>query len=267
MRLATFNIFSGRPQDEDRTEPSLLESAVKELDADVLGLQEVDRGQERSGGVDQAELAARAMQADHWRFVPALVGTPGAWSRPAGPADEEVDGRGGHAPAMYGVALLSRLPVLAWHVLPLRQVPFRAPVPVRDAHGRRKLIWTTDEPRTAIAAVLETPNGQMTVANTHLSFIPAWNAGQLTRLARWMRGFPSPHVLMGDLNMPGRIPSALSPQWRSLVSAPTWPAGRPHVQLDHVLARGSVRVMEAASRLLPLSDHRALTADVRVDRE
>ena len=48
-----------------------------EIDADVIGLQEVDRFQPRSGGVDQTAVVADALGAEHWRFVPALHGTPG----------------------------------------------------------------------------------------------------------------------------------------------------------------------------------------------
>jgi endonuclease/exonuclease/phosphatase family metal-dependent hydrolase len=40
----------------------------------------------------------------------------------------------------------------------------------------------------------------LTVANTHLSFVPGWNRVQLRRLTRDLRGFPGPRVLMGDLS-------------------------------------------------------------------
>ena len=88
------------------------------LGADVLALQEVDRGQPRSGGVHQAELAAAAMGAAHWRFTGTVAGTPGedGWL-PATPASAG-DGAG----PGYGIALLSRLPVLEWHELRLTDV-------------------------------------------------------------------------------------------------------------------------------------------------
>ncbi len=263
MRLATFNLFSGRPQDQDTTDPELLATSMKDLDADVAGLQEVDRGQPRSGGVDQAALAAETVGAEHWRFVPALVGTPGSEWRAAGPGDEEVDGRGGHAPAMYGVALLSRYPVREWHVLRLPRVPGRAPVRITDSSGRRKTLLVEDEPRAAVAAVLETPAGPLTAATTHLSFVPLWNVWQLLRLSRWMRELPGPHVILGDLNIPGGLPRLVSREWHQLVTGATWPAGRPRVQLDHILGRGTLpRVRDTSVPHLPLSDHRALVVDL-----
>ncbi len=36
-----------------------------------------------------------------------------------------------------------------------------------------------DEPRVAVVAVVETPYGDITIANTHLSFIGWWNRHQL----------------------------------------------------------------------------------------
>src|SRR6476659_10235726 len=58
IKLATFNIChgsdgKGTPVDLDR-----LVAGCRELDADVLALQEVDRGVRRSGRVDQAAVIA-----------------------------------------------------------------------------------------------------------------------------------------------------------------------------------------------------------------
>ena len=39
-----------------------------------------------------------------------------------------------------------------------------------------------EEPRAAMVARLDTPLGAMTVANTHLSFVPGWNRVQLRHL-------------------------------------------------------------------------------------
>src|SRR5689334_3732841 len=92
MRLATFNLMHGRSLGDGRVEPGRLADAVAALDADVLGLQEVDRDQPRSGGADLAAVAAAAMGGAVHRFVPAVVGTPGAAFRPAGEADDDLAG-------------------------------------------------------------------------------------------------------------------------------------------------------------------------------
>lgn len=268
MRLATFNLLSGRAVGSDAADPDILRDAVQQIGADVLALQEVDRHQVRSGGVDQTALVAEAMRSDHWRFVPALVGTPGEQWRAAGPSDEETQAGGSHEPAAYGVAIVSRLPVVRWRVVHLKPVPVLTPMLLRDDTQRRRLVWVRDEPRAAVIAVIEGPDGPITVANTHLSFIPQWNSAQLRRLAAAIAGEPRPHYLLGDLNMPGRLPRDICREWTPLAHATTWPAHSPRAQLDHVLGRGDVPdVLDAYAVELALSDHRALVVDLARSRD
>lgn len=248
MRIASFNILHGRSLDDGRVDVDRLASAVKTLDADVLGLQEVDRDQPRSLGADLTAVAAEAMGAVDHQFVAALSGTPGGtWMAATG---EEQPGS-----ASYGIALLSRYPVISWRVV--RLPALRASVPLWSPHTNRPFL-ARDEPRVAVAAVLDGPSGQFTVCNTHLSFIPGWNSAQLRRLVRSLEGTREPLVLMGDLNMQRRQAartSGLTP----MASAPTFPTGHPVRQLDHVLVRGRMRATGPAEAVrLPLSDHRAL---------
>jgi endonuclease/exonuclease/phosphatase family metal-dependent hydrolase len=99
---------------------------------------------------------------------------------------------------------------------------------------------------------------QLTVANTHLSFVPGWNRCQLRRLSRDLRGLPGPRILTGDLNLttgPAQRWSGL----RSLATAFTFPAESPSRQLDHVLTDdGALRACSCATPHLPISDHRPL---------
>src|ERR687886_2194994 len=169
VRIGTFNILHGRSLEDDRVDVERLASAIKTLDADVLGLQEVDRDQPRSMGADLTAVAAEAMGAVDSQFVAALAGTPGGtWMAATG---EEQPGS-----ATYGIGLVSRVPVVSWRVV--RLPALRATVPMWFK-GRRRPIMVSDEPRVAVAAVIDGPAGQFTVANTHLSFMPAWNALQL----------------------------------------------------------------------------------------
>lgn len=83
LRLATYNIKAARDSSlED------IAAVLKDLDADVIALQEVDRLVERSGSVDQAGELAAALE---MRYVYS-----------ASRVRESGD---------YGVALLSRLPI------------------------------------------------------------------------------------------------------------------------------------------------------------
>jgi endonuclease/exonuclease/phosphatase family metal-dependent hydrolase len=161
--------------------------------------------------------------------------------------------------ASYGISLVSRLPVVSWRVV--RLPALRAKVPMWFK-GRRRPILVSDEPRVAVAAVIDGPHGQLTVTNTHLSFMPGWNALQLRRLARSLTGTREPLVVIGDLNMEQRQAAAVS-GLRPIATADTFPADTPRRQLDHVLVRGPLRATGPARAVrLPLSDHRALMVDV-----
>lgn len=252
MRIATFNILHGHSLDDDRVDVERLADAVKRLDADVLGLQEVDRDQPRSMNADLTAVAAEAMGAVDSQFVAALSGTPGGtWMAATG--DEQPGS------ASYGIALLSRFPVTSWRVVRLPSLRTRVPVWFRDS---RRAAVVSDEPRVAVAAVIEGPAGPMTVATTHLSFVPGWNSVQLRRLVRALGGTREPLVLTGDLNL-GPAQVARASGMRSIATAPTFPVDRPTRQLDHVLVRGPLAAVGPAEALrLPLSDHRALVVAV-----
>jgi endonuclease/exonuclease/phosphatase family metal-dependent hydrolase len=249
VRIATFNILHGRSPEDDRVDVDRLAAAVKSLEADVLGLQEVDRDQPRSFGADLTAVAAEAMDAPEHQFVAALSGTPGGtWMAATG---EEQPGS-----ASYGIALLSRYPVVSWRVV--RLPPLRVRVPMWSNWTRRMFI-AHDEPRVAVAAVLGGPFGEFTVCNTHLSFIPGWNAVQLRSLVRSLTGTREPLVVLGDLNMQ-RTQAARSTGMRPIAIADTFPAEKPDRQIDHVLVRGGglVATGPAEAVQLPMSDHRAL---------
>jgi endonuclease/exonuclease/phosphatase family metal-dependent hydrolase len=70
-----------------------------------------------------------------------------------------------------------------------------------------------------------------------------------------------PTIMGGDFNSWRPLLRALLPGWRSLVRARTWPARRPHSQIDHLLAKGPWRV-SGGGAIDGGSDHRALYADV-----
>lgn len=252
MRVATFNILHGRSPVDDRVDVDRYAKAVHELDADVLALQEVDRNQARSENADLTTAAAEAMGASEHRFVAALSGSPGAtWIGATG--EEQPDA------AAYGIALLSRYPVRAWEVIRLPSVPVRVPM---FFEGSRKPVLVRDEPRVAVAALVDTPLGEVMMVNTHLSFIDWWNRRQLRTLMQSLSSTDVPVVLMGDLNMGPDRATGIT-HMRPLAEHLTFPAQEPREQLDHILLQGH---LDAATRSevhdLPLSDHRALSVDV-----
>jgi endonuclease/exonuclease/phosphatase family metal-dependent hydrolase len=222
------------------------------LDADLLGLQEVDRNQPRSEHADLTAIAADAMGAPHHLFVAALSGTPGAtWSAATG--EEQPDS------AAYGIAFLSRYDVLGWRVVRLSGAPVRVP---HRFHGQVLPEWVRDEPRVAVVAEVDAPGGRLDVVTTHLSFLRPWNARQLRRLVAALPHRQShPTVLMGDLNM-GPGPAGRLSGMRALASGPTFPAAAPRLQIDHILASAWPAPARGQVLELPMSDHRALVVDL-----
>lgn|SRR5574337_151635 len=255
MRLVTFNILHGRSVDDDYVDIDRFSDVVRRLHADVLALQEVDLDQPRSAMTDLTAVAAQAMGAVAHRFVAAISGTPGAtWMAATG---HEQPGT-----AAYGVALLSRYPASDWQVLRLPRIPVRFPIYLP---APRRVVIVDEEPRAAVVARFDTPAGPMTVANTHLSFVPGWNHVQLCRLLRDLRGFPGPRVLMGDLNT-GPPAAGRRAGMRSLAAAPTYPSGNPDRQIDHILTDdGRLRAAGYSTPNMSISDHRPLIVDVSAD--
>lgn len=291
---------------DGRVDPAFLAAAVAGLDADVVALQEVDRGQVRSDGAHLARLVADAMGARDFRYVPAVAGrieprraAPGQAPGPDDPAlvlepiarargralvpaaTRVLRTRAGRAAARayvatwfsrrrargdepdhvpgYGIALISRLPVRDWR-------PVRLPLGSPWLFGRLQL--GADQPRVAVAAVVETPDGPLSVAATHLSSGSTWNRTQLRWLVDRLGPVPRPLVVLGDLNIRGDEPARMT-GWRDLVGAPTYPRERPRLCLDHVLVDdGAGRVVDPLGPAdvvdLGISDHRAVVVDVRV---
>ncbi len=254
MRLATFNLLHGRSTSDQRVDLDRLASAVRTLDPDILAVQEVDRDQPRSHLADLTAVCADAMGAVTHRFAAALSGTPGATWMAA--TEDDVPGT-----AAYGVALLSRYPARSWRVRRLPRIPFRFPLYLPRP---RKVIVVNEEPRAVVIGQLDTPAGPLTVANTHLSYVPGWAQWQLGQIRRDLISVDGPAVVMGDLNMPGRLPSVVT-GYRALARHLTFPADDPDSQLDHILLRGRLgRVVGSDAPRLPLSDHRALVVDLDV---
>ena len=253
LRIATFNILNGRTPQESSVDPARYADAIASLDADVLALQEVDRDQPRSGGADLTAIAADAMGAVEHRFEPVLQGLPGAWVPATG--DEPPGG-----PA-YGIALLSRYPVLRWDAFRLPRLRARSPYLLEDP---RRLVWVREEPRAALLAELDTPLGRVRVATTHLSFLPWCNGHQLRALARRLGQPEVPTVLTGDFNLRPRR-AARATGMRPAARGLTFPAEEPTVQLDHILVAGGLHAVSGGPVPLPVSDHLALVADLQHD--
>ena len=238
IRLATFNIRHGAPAEKSvqKGNPEALAEACASLDADILALQEVDKGVARSGWKDLARLAAEASGMEY-------VFARSMWFR------------GGQ----YGNALLVRGEIEDVEQLRLtggrrHRLPFKI-------KGKQPKLFR--EPRSAIVATAHVRDKKVSVAATHLATETAVSSHQLqTVLGATMRR-PGPRVLMGDFNRSTQLVARYPlPSGLMLVdSPPTFPALNPKKSIDHIIING-LTLYSVETRRLDVSDHLALIVDV-----
>lgn len=147
-----------------------------------------------------------------------------------------------------GLAILSRLPSRR---LPDIRVPRVPADPART--------------RVALRVELALADGPVELVALHLtSRLPH---GPPIQLARLRRHLPSPGrraVVVGDCNFWGPpVVALLRGGWHRTVRGRTWPAHRPHSQIDHVLTRAGVEVVEATVLPDVGSDHRPVRVRLR----
>ena len=221
LRIATFNIQHGRGPD-GVADAGRLANALVLLDADVLGLQEVDVGVAASQGLDQVRLAADA------------TGLAAAFGPVA-----RVGWRG-----RYGNALLARGAIDDVEELGLpasARRDRRAALLARVVAAGRTLSVAT----THLSVRYEDARPQLEAVLTALAARPA------PRL-----------LLADCNMAPAAVtPLAEQAGMTVAIGSPTFPAAAPRVQIDHVAAAGlafeSVSVPTSA-----VSDHRPLVVTV-----
>lgn len=278
MRITSWNFLHGQPLKPPVADPNGLErdevaeqryaGAVQTLESDLIALQEVDFNLERSGIENQSSAVAKIMGAAHWGFAPAISGTPGVkWRKLK--SDEQLvmtDSNIGQVKELgsYGIAIISKVPVKSWLRLELGRSVIGMPLLIGNEKGKLAMLYVKDEPRVAIAAVLE--NG-WTVINTHLSFVPLVNIYQLFKLSRWAtsieREYSTKVILLGDFNLPGGIPSKLT-SWKRATQSLSYPSWALKISFDYILMRQEhlAESTEVITPDLDISDHRAISIDL-----
>ena len=231
-----------------------------EAEFDVIALQEVDVQQQRSGHGNQVAEIAEIIGAEHWAFAPAMYGTPGEkWH---GIKDPMVFDEKSSLPneAMYGIGIVSKVPVKRWHRINLGKAPLGLPLLVAG-EKRPRLIYVSDEPRSALVAELE--NG-ISITTTHLSFVPVKNALQLKKIAKWVEQLPGIHIMTGDFNLPWGLGPKIA-GWNDLAKGPTYPSWKPNIEFDYIMSK-ELQPSDVTSHIhqhYGVSDHRAISISVK----
>lgn len=248
LRIASYNLLHGISVRSGSVDLAAAADAITALDADVVALQEVDRGLARTGGADQvAEIAARAGL--HGVFAPALLGSPDdRWT-----AVRDGDAGG---PA-YGIGLVSREPL---HAVQRIALPGGGDGERTAAASPQRPGWDR-EPRVALAATVA-PG--VRVATAHLSYLPWRGLAQLRVAAAAVAAFAGagPAALIGDLNLPPWPVRLALRGWTQARSGPTYPAWQPRVAVDQLLVRGGLTIRDVVVAAPATSDHLPLVATV-----
>ncbi len=207
IRVMTYNIHAAKGVD-GKVDLSRVADVIRSYGPDLVALQEVDVGRERSGSVDQAQQLADVL---------------GMQSIFAASIDE---GKG-----RYGIATLTRLPTLETRQLCL------------PLAGHRR-----SQPRCALVTRHTWDGGEIEMINTHLSILFRERPGQVAAIAAEMAGealviagdfnctpwSPAYRLLARGLKSATRF-------------ARTWPAPAPIIPIDHIFYRGRLGVVSAGA--------------------
>ncbi|MFJ9856542.1 endonuclease/exonuclease/phosphatase family protein [Streptomyces albogriseolus] len=245
LRVATYNIHAGAGEDQvfdlDRTA-----AALRDLRADVIGLQEVDvHWGERSAFADEARALAEKLRMRVF-FAPIYDLDPAA--------------EGGER-RQYGVAVLSRHPVLHAENHEITRLSTQTPDPVpAPAPGFAEIVIRVKGVRTH-------------VYSTHLDYRadPSIRAAQVGDMLDVLADDRGPGILVGDFNAEPSAPE-LAPLWHTLRDAapdagPTYPAIAPRKRIDLITVSHGITVTGARTHATDASDHRPVVADLRLPRE
>ncbi len=165
LRVMTYNIHYGTGVSGELNLEKIA-ATIKAVDADIIGLQEVDSNYgRRSDFQDQPTLLANYLGM-HYVYGESLR------------VQHLMPPRGS---GYYGNMILSRYPIIESHIL-------RLPTP-----------WGT-EPRTALMATIATPHGQVVVWSTHLGLSYRARLEQVRTLLARVEGEERPCIVLGDFN-------------------------------------------------------------------
>ncbi len=237
LRVATYNVHGCVGMDRQRSEARIAE-AIGSMSADIVGLQEIDRGRMRSGSIDQTGVIAEQL-GWHYHFQLAM---------------HMKDGE-------YGDAIISRFPMTFGRAV---ELPGVAP-------------WYCRETRGAAHVTIETNLGPIAVVNTHLGLgkRERWLQAQALTSDDWLGVEQTPLILLGDFNSLGwsrsfRLLGRKLRNARTLVAGArnlrTFPTKFPAIALDHIFVNAALQPVDIRVHRTPVarlaSDHYPLFADL-----
>jgi endonuclease/exonuclease/phosphatase family metal-dependent hydrolase len=148
----------------------------------------------------------------------------------------------------WELGICTRFPVVGRRLVPMGTV-------WRDPPG----------PRHALALTVDIAGTPVEVVGLHTSS-KFWRLAPMQHLMTMRHGLVDrgPQILAGDFNFWGPPVAAVMRGWDRPVRGRTWPAGRPHSQIDHILVRGGITSLGGEVLAATPSDHRPIRARLRL---
>jgi endonuclease/exonuclease/phosphatase family metal-dependent hydrolase len=238
LTIASFNCHAGlQARRNGVCHPYDLDQVLLGIDADVVVVQE---SWAPDGGVAAVRRVSDAIGAEVFELP---FGRAKLEPWPHVPRD-------GSGLGDVGLAILSRIPA--------------------EVQGRLSVGTVLNDPtpeRGGLHVVLDVGGTKVDLVGVHLSSrLPYGPPIQLRRLAAQLPPPGRPGIVAGDCNFWGPGVQSFLPGWQRTVRGRTWPAGRPHSQIDHILVRAVDGTEVLHSEVLPAvgSDHRPVRARLRV---
>jgi endonuclease/exonuclease/phosphatase (EEP) superfamily protein YafD len=149
----------------------------------------------------------------------------------------------------WELAICSRFPVLERRELPIERIP-------GDPAGSRSVLVCT----------LDVDGRELDLVAVHVSSM-LWAFAPVRHLRALRPQLPPADrtaIVAGDCNLWGPPVELLLPGWRRAIRGRTYPAHRPHSQIDHVLVRDDVSVEWGEVLAETPSDHRPVRARLQL---
>jgi endonuclease/exonuclease/phosphatase family metal-dependent hydrolase len=228
LRVITYNIHHGEGTDGKIDLERIAKLLIAEK-PDLVSLNEVDQGVDRTHGIDTPAEMAR------------LTGLKAVF-------EKNIDYQGGK----YGNAILSRLPIR-------RHVNHKLP---SDYKGEQRGVL---EVELGDADEKE----PLLFFSTHLDYRPGDHErmASVPRIEEIVAGRKNPAIIAGDLNAKpdSRVLAAFAKHWKITTDKPlpSFPSDKPNRQIDYILVRPADRWKVIETRVIEekvASDHRPMLA-------
>jgi endonuclease/exonuclease/phosphatase family metal-dependent hydrolase len=268
LSVASFNMHTGM---DGWGHPFDYVKSVAQLDADVVVLQEAWTSTDEAEG--QAEQIGRSLGAAVFTHVMGqgrrIRPQPGAddrWiPRNAWSSDHRPLYFDGVRPQPDHVKTLAR-----WREADRGTSSVAMLVrPGLTVEDRRVVEFTQlrrDRVRRVVLVVDLTVDGhRISLAGTHMPHLLFGSHRTWAELRAGLSSVARPDaVLCGDMNTWGPLVGVFMPHWRRAVVGRTWPAWRPHSQIDHILVHGALRATSGTVMPDAGSDHRPVRACIEL---